>query len=333
VAAWQGAAAEERAMTGETTTMHAEVRLGDVRGDRLCVRCGFNLHGQTILREPHYGLFIVRCPECSGVTSLQEYPVLGRWAKRWGFMLAAAYLLITVALLVGAGLAAGGFSVAIDYDQRIATCNTIASVHGRWFNATGQLQSMTSMSPAQAALAAATKNSVQNWGEYAAVNQYWWRTLGRESVLAAYDMRSNRFRVEIVASVMFASVASVAAGCIFAVIMPGLRGVRLLIVPAAILTLGALLNLGMPERANFIPAGWLPEYVPAGMLASEIMPAFLPYLLLAGVGVFVTLGVFIGRPLCRGLLMLFLPPRYAGAFSFLWECDGKRFRPSSGTTG
>jgi hypothetical protein len=69
------------------------------------------------------------------------------------------------------------------------------------------------------------------------------------------------------------------------------------------------------------------------MLASEIMPAFLPYLLLAGVGVFVTLGVFIGRPLCRGLLMLFLPPRYAGAFSFLWECDGKRFRPSSGTTG
>ena len=58
-------------------------------GDRLCTKCGYNLTGQPVLREPHYEMLIVRCPECGAVAALQEYPVLGRWAGRWAALLAA----------------------------------------------------------------------------------------------------------------------------------------------------------------------------------------------------------------------------------------------------
>ena len=52
-------------------------------GDRACISCGFNLVGQQVTREPVYGMLLVRCPECNTAASLQEYPLLGKWASRW----------------------------------------------------------------------------------------------------------------------------------------------------------------------------------------------------------------------------------------------------------
>jgi hypothetical protein len=69
-------------------------------GDRLCADCGYNLTGQPVLRERHYQMLIVRCPECGAVAALQEYPLLGHWVSRWAAVLAAAWLLALVALLV-----------------------------------------------------------------------------------------------------------------------------------------------------------------------------------------------------------------------------------------
>ncbi|MFG0259295.1 MAG: DUF4199 domain-containing protein, partial [Phycisphaerales bacterium JB041] len=78
-------------------------RLGVVSGDRLCVQCGFNLHGQTITREPHYRMLSVRCPECSTLASLQEYPVLGRWGPRFGVILALVWLVFTLGAIFFTG--------------------------------------------------------------------------------------------------------------------------------------------------------------------------------------------------------------------------------------
>ena len=50
-----------------------ETRVDVLSGDRCCARCGFNLYGQTIIREPHYGLLMVRCPECGTAAAMQEY--------------------------------------------------------------------------------------------------------------------------------------------------------------------------------------------------------------------------------------------------------------------
>jgi hypothetical protein len=319
-------------MTIPTPNAAIEARVGEVRGDRLCLRCGFNLHAQIILREPHYGLFIVRCPECSSVTALQEYPVLGRWAKRWGFMLAAAYVLLAVALLLAAGIAAGGFAAAMSMEHHTSVCNDIATRHRMWFDKTGQLQIAISASPSNANLANVTSNYVQNWGSLAAINADWWNTKGREEVLAGRSLWILKFSGEVLAGCIAACAAALAVGAIGAVIMPGLRRTRLLFVPYAVAAIGGVVVVLIPEAVWFRPPAWLPGYVAAGTLAPEVMIPYLKFILLAALIVFITLGMFIGRPIARGLIRLLLPPKYAGAFSFLWECDGRRFRPSSGTT-
>ena len=43
-----------------------------VTGDRFCTGCNYNLIGQRVVREEHYSLFIVRCPECATVASVQD---------------------------------------------------------------------------------------------------------------------------------------------------------------------------------------------------------------------------------------------------------------------
>ena len=67
-------------------------------GDRFCSKCGYNLVGQEIVREEHYDLLIIRCPECATVTGLQEYPRLGTWSARSGIVLAALWLLLLLCL-------------------------------------------------------------------------------------------------------------------------------------------------------------------------------------------------------------------------------------------
>ena len=42
----------------------AAQRIAILIGDRFCTRCAYNLVGQSVLREPHYNMLIVRCPEC-----------------------------------------------------------------------------------------------------------------------------------------------------------------------------------------------------------------------------------------------------------------------------
>src|SRR4051812_32614115 len=81
-----------------------------VVGDRLCIRCGVNLVGQPIVREPVYGMFLIRCPECSTAASLQEYPLLGRWAGRLAALIAALWLLFVVATLLATTGIIGGLS-------------------------------------------------------------------------------------------------------------------------------------------------------------------------------------------------------------------------------
>ncbi len=57
-------------------------RVSTLVGDRLCIRCGFNLCGQPVLRERHYRMLIARCPECSTVAGGRTGG--RRWRRRSG---------------------------------------------------------------------------------------------------------------------------------------------------------------------------------------------------------------------------------------------------------
>ncbi|MCZ6837076.1 MAG: hypothetical protein O7G85_14965 [Planctomycetota bacterium] len=82
----------------DTAPLQREERVSVMYGDRLCTKCHYNLIGQPILREPHYGMFIARCPECATVAALQEYPQLGRWAHRWAVILSTFWVLVILAI-------------------------------------------------------------------------------------------------------------------------------------------------------------------------------------------------------------------------------------------
>ena len=64
----------------EVAVLESDERVGTVLTDRVCTRCYFNLVSQPVIRERHYGLLVVRCPECGTLASVQEYPHVIRWA-------------------------------------------------------------------------------------------------------------------------------------------------------------------------------------------------------------------------------------------------------------
>ena len=82
----------------------AEPRLGVLSADRPCARCGFNLHGATIIREPHYQLVSARCPECGQLAALQEYPSLSAWTGRARLLFAAQFVAGALAAILVTGL-------------------------------------------------------------------------------------------------------------------------------------------------------------------------------------------------------------------------------------
>jgi hypothetical protein len=64
-----------------------------VSGERPCTQCGYSLLGQSIVRDPHYGMLIVRCPECAAVTSVLDYPRLARWSRVLGALALAVWIM------------------------------------------------------------------------------------------------------------------------------------------------------------------------------------------------------------------------------------------------
>jgi hypothetical protein len=78
-----------------------EERVSTLVGDRLCSHCGYNLMGQPVLREPHYSMLIVRCPECATIAAPQEYPLAGRWTNRFVAMGSALVLLFALLFFIG----------------------------------------------------------------------------------------------------------------------------------------------------------------------------------------------------------------------------------------
>jgi len=102
-------------------------------GDRFCTKCGYNLVGQEIVREKHYQLLIVRCPECATVAGLQDYPRLGTWGARWGIVLAALWLILLLCMWPATSGIMIGFGIGITdegsrvYARRLDDLQTMAN--------------------------------------------------------------------------------------------------------------------------------------------------------------------------------------------------------------
>ena len=68
-----------------------------MRADRHCTRCGVNLQGTEILREPHYNMLLAQCPECAAFIPVQERG-LARAAQRWAGLALGVWMVLLAAL-------------------------------------------------------------------------------------------------------------------------------------------------------------------------------------------------------------------------------------------
>lgn len=295
-----------------------EIRLTTIRGDRLCISCGFNLHGQPVVREPVYGMVMVRCPECSTPASLQEYPLLGKWPARLAAVLAAAWFLVLLGgLFASAGITFGMTEATVrSGSEKLAT--SISQQFADWY--------ATADDKAKDAYAkqwGGTTAPVITVGPYTYVDSAWWDSLDKRSLLANFGGVRYAVNKSAVDSLSSCFIAGLCIGFVWSVFLLGLRRTRL---PAF-----GLLLVGMAFGCELLwgslvedrMSRWSSTTIYSHEAAAHILAPYLVAAALFTVLVSLFIGLWTGRPLLRWLVRLLLPPRLVSALSILWIAEGK----------
>jgi len=291
----------------------AEQRVGLLSGDRLCLKCHYNLAGQTILREPKYALLIVRCPECGTVAPVQEYPTLGRWARRWAAAGAALLLLVLAGLwMANAGVFTGfGFGAVevatdrysdfileryeLDQPDSPAKGNTV-------LNATGPAST-----PPAIARPVFPRADFDSW---------WAQQDAQQLFQDAGGWRGALEWRPAVGMLLFSAIMAMVFGLMWSVAMIA-RSKRTLVVWALIIGGTSLLfcSFQLSEWVTSTPAyRW---QAAAYQLGPVLLPAMLAYQVLM-----LMVGMLIGPMVARRLVCILLPPRLWMTMHWLWTMRG-----------
>lgn len=298
-------------VNGPSPTDPSRVRVSTVVGDRLCVACGFNLTGQPVFKESVYNLFIVRCPECGAVASLQEYPMLGKWANRWAALAAALWFAVIGAGVFGLGVSffassAAGTAVAADSASRAIIMEWVGAPSGQ-----GALEKVrkTSGDP---------NRILTGWSS---MDTTWWDSQNGWAVLK----RHGGWRKIVIGPVISILAGTLVAGVVGGVIL----SVAMLHVPRRRLTLSMLLPIAVAAAFQAIfytnvttsyagAWGFTVRDAAAHLIAPATMTTTDAF---AYIGL--VIGAVIGRSVVRGLARAMLPPRMRSSLSFLWIAAGK----------
>jgi len=275
--------------------------LGIVHGDRVCVSCGFNLSGQRIVREEKYNLLIARCPECGQVAPLMEYPLLGRWANRWAATLAGLWLLLFFAASFACGMTIFGLAMGTTEVVSDEAGIAISDAHRAW-----ALEHNPDLDLQQT-----------RWD---VVDPSWWDGADKRALFN--DAGGVRM-------IVWRGSQTTWIGLFFAMVAFGSAGsIMLLGVPKARLALATLFPLAIASAASLVmisagPSGMSSHSSHIYVLARELVrPWTIPMTIALG-GVFLVVGLLIGRPLARWLARTALPNRFVQGLSALWTCEGK----------
>jgi len=280
------------------------------------VGCGFNLHGQPIVREAHYGLVMVRCPECAQVAALQEYPSLGKWAGRLAGAGALLWLVIVLAAIIGTGV----FVHQRSRQTAIDVLHPGAMRLGEAYRVFAKAKAEELPDPAQRqqTIAWLDSNTVLSWpmvgAEFVGTPDY-------EAALAAIAPGA---RVDYMgartAGWIGLSCLVIGAGC--AVLTPHLRRTGLAVLVGVIM-LVAMGAWGVSMATPSSIAAWGGYAWSSDLMADRYGAPLMPIgLFTAAIGLYA--GMLIGRPIARWLLVLLLPPRLLSAFGALWTLHGLR---------
>jgi hypothetical protein len=304
-----------------------EVRVSILDGDRPCIRCGFNLQGQPVVREPVYGMIMVRCPECSTVASLQEYPLLGRWAGRFAALLAAAWVAILLAgLFITVGISFGMTeSTVLNGGDPLAT--EIARAYIQWYdNADDATKKKI---PAMYGVPAAGQANPYTW-----VDSTWWSKQDPNEFVAKLGGVRYTMDRNAIENAVWVAVAGFIMGIVWSIILLGLRRMRLLIFGFVVvgLALGAEFVWGTLSPGSVLrPYSFGGTQMMAREAATNIVGRWLVGVALGTLFISVLIGLWSGRPITRWFIRLLLPPRLWAPLSFLWIAEGRALpRPRKG---
>ncbi len=292
-----------------------ETPVSVIEGDRLCAGCAYNLRGQTVVREHHYGLFIARCPECGTPAALQEYPLLGRWPGRVRVFVSLAYALVCLFAIFVTFMILMGMTAAFSESADDELANTIAqrwALHVNQEEAEGNmpLKNMPLFNQAVRDQEGRLQAYVWNY-----VDKEWWKGVRSDVGLRA--------RVKSVLEGMGGMVLPLAfmffvGGSVWAVLLLSVRRLVIFVViliPASVVVLFLLSNVLENNGFN----GW---NTASGIAQDEMFGATAAvvlslWLVCAGVG------IAVGRPLARLGVRALLPPTMRGSLAELWFTDGK----------
>lgn len=303
--------------------------ISTIQGDRLCVSCAYNLRGQPVQKEEHYGLFIARCPECGTPAAIQEYPMLGRWPGRIRVLLALCYISTLLVVLVGTCIAFAGLSSAT---PESATAELAEEIAEAWLD--------YEFAEHQAGRDAIAANGISPWVRYISrddegrlidndgriiqgdywtiIGPTWWEDTGRDEVMWPMSKRIRRSLDISRDMVVFDLLVAFSLGVFWAVLLIATRR-RVLaclgFVPIAVTVFFAWLFAGdYAATSGGIFASTAAE---SGMLWSGFMVTGVLWIVAS------TLGLVFGRPIARLGVRALLPPTMRGAVAELWFTDGK----------
>lgn len=311
--------------------MSGEERVSQLAGDRLCTRCSYNLTGQPVLREPHYDMLIVRCPECAAVASVQEYPLLGKWAARWGLLLAAAWFVVLVGMLFAtAGVVTGVAFVSSESAAR-PFAQHIAEVQKAYMLEQQAAQPTTTPQQQQTAaiqIGGAPRSVIIDRapGPWTPLDSDWADTQDFGAMLAGLGGWTALADVSGIRRVWTPlALGLFIGGCVWAIALAQVRRRWLLLAAALPIALAGVFAL-ITLAGDSAPIGW--GWSPVLHAARRELAPPIVMLTIAFSYLPLAAGMLAGRPIVRGLIRALLPPRLRGALAILWLVDGKEPPPS-----
>lgn len=298
-------------------------------GDRLCVHCGYNLTGQSIFRESHYDLLIARCPECGSVTSLQDYPSLGRWANRWAGVAAGLWVFVLIAMWAGSSGAIFGISMAtameassgpfrsyIDdqfqewkIEQETLAANNPSTANSATNTTTNQGITLPPGTPQQVQVFFRGGNLYTNF-------PLWWDLQDKAALIKQFGGWRQAVDNDAFYFWILLTLFAFAIGCFWGIALLKQRRRGLLIWASLIIATSCAF-------AIFAFVDWFTSesYYPRSASEQVIAPSILA-LSLAYTVIPLFTGVLLGRPIARRLTKILLPPRLLNSLSTLWITDG-----------
>ena len=270
-----------------------------MEADAFCESCGYNLHGQPVNRDERLGLMVCRCPECG------RYHAAGKaatgasvWLSRVAAGLMGFWILIILFAVFWIGMGFGAIQVM--HVETLSFNHEVADVDGR------EVEWTMPAAPNSASIMVykGTTQPAAGWHNE--------RTLVPPNPGVFHGNWSLGF-------VLGMALGDAALGFVTGALLVTLfwhwkrrRYPLVMLLPflvAAFALYGTIFD-SSNEYASI--AGWT---------ASRIL------MHAAGQAAAIALGVLLGRPLARGLVRMFIPPKPRQHLAFLWQADGRPVPP------